>query len=166
MRKSPRKHWVHPHYREGKLVNPYLRGNGKHLPKHTKLHRTELQYPWSNESSRHLLNYNPKSQKMILMAPKEFLNLTIPHQYLDEALNTDVSDLEKLIQNKTPLELPFLDVDISSSRVTNHEGRHRSIAAYKLGITKIPVIVYYKDKGDFVFIEGKKLPNVFLPQRD
>lgn len=52
---------------------------------------------------------------------------------------------EQILQG-LPVDTPFLDVDVCGpgplARPLGHEGRHRALAAYSLGIQQIPVSIF------------------------
>jgi hypothetical protein len=79
--------------------------------------------------------------KLVYMSPDKFLRLARP---LDD-LNTNpesFKNIEHRILNKLPLDFCVLEVDIKNKKVTGHEGRHRATISKKLGIEKIPVLIY------------------------
>jgi hypothetical protein len=49
------------------------------------------------------------------------------------------------MENGIPIDPLFLDIDTINCKVTNHEGRHRAMAAEKAGIARVPLIVYLMD---------------------
>ncbi len=118
-----------------------------------------MEYTLNRNSS--LFKYKPYSQKLVWMRPDEFLELAPPKVpgfsrydesvYSKESLKSIINGL-KAGSKFDPL---FLDVDIRTCRVINHEGRHRAFAAYKLGIEKVPVIIFHREEGYFVDIGGK-----------
>jgi hypothetical protein len=69
-----------------------------------------------------------------------------------------------MIKSGKEIEIPYMDVDIKTGRILNHEGRHRALAAFQLGIKQIPVILYFKEKyGDsyeYVDISNRDIPSV------
>ena len=52
------------------------------------------------------------------------------------------------LTQKSAQELPFLQVDMATGRVTDHEGRHRLIAMRDAGITKVAVLIKPNAQGD------------------
>jgi predicted ABC-type ATPase len=56
-----------------------------------------------------------------------------------------VDAVKKLMQEKQPLDAVWYDIDITTGKVTNQEGRHRAYAAYELGINRIPLIIYFRN---------------------
>ena len=50
------------------------------------------------------------------------------------------------LQKGFPVDTPFLDMDVCGpgplARPLGHEGRHRALAAYSLGIPQIPVFIF------------------------
>lgn len=77
--------------------------------------------------------------KIIWMSPEKFLNLAKPITYVDL---TKIKDLEMKLMNKIPLDYLQLFVDMKNKKVMGHEGRHRAMAAKKLGIESVPVFVF------------------------
>ena len=91
-----------------------------------------------------------KSRKLTYMKPSEFLELSLPQKpnisrydpsyYEKESLQ----NLEKRMKHGLEIDAPSFDVDIRHETIVGHAGRHRAFVAHKLGISKIPVYMYYK----------------------
>jgi hypothetical protein len=77
--------------------------------------------------------------KIVWMSPDKFLSLAKPITYVNLK---QVEDLEKKLINKIPLDYLQLFVDMKNKKVMGHEGRHRAMAAKKLGIESVPVFVF------------------------
>lgn len=100
------------------------------------------------EPTMELFGYNTDSQILVWMKPSEFLEKTpeLKQEYFESAPVRDIIDkLANKMKKDIPIDPLLLDIDTVNCRVTNHEGRHRSVAAEKVGITRVPVIVYLKD---------------------
>lgn len=54
---------------------------------------------------------------------------------------------------RIPLDSTYFDIDVKNSKVMGHEGRHRALVAYDLGIEKIPV-TFFVERG--IKIKGKR----------
>lgn len=119
-------------------------------------------YKFIADASTHLRNYNPQSQKLVYMSPTKFLSLVgfLPYKSQINLSDESLSNIRKAIISEKPIEIPFIDIDIETKQVTNHEGRHRMIVCNELGITRVPVILYFKSGGYFVDIRGKNVPDI------
>lgn len=86
------------------------------------------------------------------MAPEEFLELVPSTIFSEEILN----DLKRKMKKRIPLDPLFLDVN-EEGEILRHEGRHRAESARLLGVTKIPILLYCRNRGgDFLPIERCK----------
>jgi len=85
--------------------------------------------------------YEEFSQERVWMNPEEFLKAsTSPGQFSKGSLDyIDAYAKEKgvLVGDM------FMDVDAKTCRVLRHEGRHRSLWAYRNNVPCIPVILYH-----------------------
>ena len=93
-----------------------------------------------------LVGYKPASQFEISMRPSDFLNAVGPRsrEYISEE---GVQKVMERMEGDLELDPLFLDVDLSRGKVVAHEGRHRAVAAERLGIETIPVLVFiYKSR--------------------
>ena len=167
MRKSPFKHLVKSHLRKGKRVYAFWRGHG--LPRKAPFRqRTLVQYQNPNVKPKfiqakvpHLTKWHPESQKIIQMDPLDFLKLTLPPARWDiDISDSTIDKLKEMFKKGRPIEPLWMDVDITRKKVDNHEGRHRALAAHRVGIEKVPVIVYYRDKGSYVDISQTPVPDI------
>ncbi len=104
------------------------------------------------EPNEELFGYNSDSQFLIWMKPSEFLDKASKIQHTTSHYQqTIVKKLVDKMKEDKPIDPLFLDIDTVNCVVTDHEGRHRAIAAEKVGIEKVPVIIYLKnDKGDYI----------------
>lgn len=94
-----------------------------------------------------------EAQQIVEMKPSEFLFYTAPHpQYFEEWVEQQYklcpgkqAKLEHRLENDLALDPAWLVVDIANNyRVIRHEGRHRSMAADRLCMEYIPVILFIK----------------------
>ena len=115
-----------------------------------------LEYRWDWAENDYLLSNKPSSTDVVMMRPKDFLNIAADVMgWSDE----NVEHLMAKMKRGQTLDLPFLTMadnapptisDIGAEptvgcRVTGHEGRHRAEAARRLGIERIPVIIFYEE---------------------
>jgi hypothetical protein len=82
--------------------------------------------------------------EILHLRPEDFLKL-VPETIIEKAI---VEDLKQKIQNKAPLDLPWIKITSEECGwrwklpcITNHEGRHRAVAAQKLNLKKLPVLL-------------------------
>jgi len=105
-------------------------------------------------SNGQLFGYKSDSQMLVWMKPSEFLDKTPklkPEHDTSPKKTTVVDRLVDKMKKDKPIDPLFLDIDIVNCKVTNHEGRHRAIAAEKVGIARVPVIIYLRDdKSNFI----------------
>ena len=97
--------------------------------------------------ARHLTEYKPKSQFQIQMEPEDFLRAVGYFEMNEEIREAVISEqvvqqLMTRIETEEEIDPLFLDVDTINRKVVGHEGRHRAVAAMRLGLGTIPVIVY------------------------
>lgn len=79
--------------------------------------------------------------KLVYMSPEKFLKLAAPLP--DGCINQkSLKNVEDRMKNQLPLDFCVLEVNMKTKTVTGHEGRHRCMAAKKLGIEKVPVLIY------------------------
>lgn len=112
----------------------------------------------------YLREYQKNSQQEVRMSPQTFLRLAVPKlAFSQESLDK----LKQRMVSNQEIDPPYLDVDIDSGEILSHEGRHRSQAAIELGITEMPVILYFKRKnketGRYYYVnlsKEKKIPTV------
>lgn len=87
-----------------------------------------------------VFEYKKDFQDYKLMSPEEFLRLT-PDTYFNR---DNIEQLKEKIINKE-MDVLFLDVDVDSCQVLDHEGRNRAKASEELGIDKVPVVIFKKE---------------------
>ena len=80
--------------------------------------------------------------KIVWMTPDKFLSLAHP---LTDPQQLRLKDLEDKIAAGKPMDFLVLKVDPKRNKVVGHEGRHRATVAKKLGIEKVPVLVYFDE---------------------
>lgn len=101
-----------------------------------------IEYPLAKgeDQQSHAGDVNWKG-KIVYMQPDKFLKLAAPLR--DNQYNQDVlDDIEDKIKRNHPIDPPVLYINMSIKKVEGHEGRHRATVAKKLGIEKIPVLIY------------------------
>ena len=109
---------------------------------------------WGDNENAKQSDYHPESQVHMWIHPDDYFTpLTNygrnPIEYSLE--NNGMMDRErvdavkKLMQEKQPLDAVWYDIDITTGKVTNQEGRHRAYAAHELGINRIPLIIYFRN---------------------
>jgi hypothetical protein len=109
-------------------VRPYVRRRFVHAP------------------AEYLTKYKVKSQFEIQMRPDDFLRAVGP-QSREHVTEEDVQKLMARMEADQEIDPLFLDVDPKRG-VIKHEGRHRAVAAERLGIETVPVIVYIYESGE------------------
>lgn len=101
------------------------------------------------EPSGELFGHKPDSQILVWMKPSEFLDKApkLKKEYLESSRFQDsIKGLSEKMKKDEPIDPLFLDIDIENCKTIGHEGRHRSIVAQLLGIARVPVIIYLKDR--------------------
>jgi ParB-like chromosome segregation protein Spo0J len=88
-----------------------------------------------------LTGFRPQSQFEIQMRPDDFLRAVGPTSrwHLEEK---SIQELMARMEADQEIDPLFLDVNARDGRVVKHEGRHRAVAAERLGIETVPVLVY------------------------
>lgn len=102
----------------------------------------ELEYPLAKGKNVQAYAGNEGWKgKIIWMSPDKFLRMVHP---LPDYEKDDESskDLERKIKAGHPIDFLVLVVDVDRKKVVGHEGRHRATVAKKLGVEKVPVLVY------------------------
>ncbi len=99
-------------------------------------------------SREQLFGHKPDSQILVWMKPSEFLDKApklSPEHWTSPSTRIIISKLTDKMEKDIPIDPLFLDIDTVNCEVTNHEGRHRAIAAEKAEIARVPVIIYLRD---------------------
>ena len=102
-----------------------------------------------------LFGYESDSQLLIWMKPSEFLEKASKIKY-ETSVQIDrvTNSLANKMKEDNPIDPLLLDIDTVNCNVIDHEGRHRAMAAEKIGIAKVPVIIYLKnDQGDYISVK-------------
>jgi len=130
---------------------------------------SELEYPLAGKED--LQSYGGMvgwKGKIVYMSPEKFLRLAvpIPDNQLDPK---SLERIESRMRNQLPLDFCVLEVDMKTKKVTGHEGRHRCKVAKKLGIDRVPVLIYTGSNFDRVPNWDKNTHDLvdksdFLPQ--
>jgi len=113
------------------------------------------------KQTANIIGYHPESEKLVWMKPSEFLALTPPIHTFDEPSKTNIAER---IKSGKEIDALWLDVNVDSYKVQQHEGRHRAKVAQELGVEKIPVVLYAKNGNEFV--KSNELPPVELLIRE
>lgn len=101
-----------------------------------------------------LFGYKPDSQLLVWMKPSEFLEKASKINETAAQIDRIANSLANKMKENNPIDPLLLDIDTVNCKVIDHEGRHRAIAAEKIGIAKVPVIIYLKnDKGDYISLK-------------
>jgi len=98
--------------------------------------------------AEYLRGYHPEAQVYAEMSPDDYLRALGPGGTPGEGFYVSKDALEKVrrrMEAGEELDPLFIDWDPYQKKVTNHEGRHRALAARELGIKKIPVIIFFYD---------------------
>jgi hypothetical protein len=121
----------------------------------------------SHPDSQYLYKHKAYSQREVYMTPDQFLRLTntpVDFRESKHFVQGNYADVEEKLRAGKYIDPPYLDIrklekdelgygddDYGEGkggyrwRVSGHEGRHRAFAAKRLGIKKIPVVVFHKD---------------------
>jgi len=102
-----------------------------------------------------LFGYKPDSQLLVWMKPSEFLDKASKIKYeTSSQIDIITNNLADKMKKDIPIDPLLLDIDTVNCNVIDHEGRHRAIAAEKIGIAKVPVLIYLKnDEGDYISVK-------------
>lgn len=143
------------------------------------------------DESANLRNYKPDSQRLVTMSPRKYLKHARRYFESQEdttwaearrSITTDgptvtegrVEEMMDRMRNKQPIDALFFDVRLNhdgpGSPIIGQEGRHRAIAADRLGLLHVPVILYGHERkenaGMFggpadvkVDVEGREFPS-------
>ena len=119
--------------------------------------------------------YEEESQKRIEMKPIDFLRLTghLPEEFRASPMHSQDSydSIHAALEHGEPMaDPPFLDVNVDTGEILNHEGRHRALAAHDLGISRMPVVLFAKrrnkpsrfDLRQYEFVSADELRGVTL----
>jgi|GEM_PF-2263733 len=110
----------------------------------------ELKYPLA--TGKKLTSYQGMEGwkgKLVYMSPDQFLHFAapIPEYQLNKK---SLKNIEYRILNQLPMDFLVLHIDMKNKKVVGHEGRHRAIISKKLGIEKVPVLIYTGSEFDRV----------------
>jgi hypothetical protein len=83
------------------------------------------------------------------ISPKDFLDMSADVIKKNEKV---IGEIRETINDNVSIEPPYLIID--GDRIVGHEGRHRSMAAMEEGLTRIPVVLIFRD--DYVNITKNK----------
>ena len=110
-----------------------------------------------------------RSIAVIWMRPAEFLYLTTSvgdddWKYLIN--HNKVKPLEVYNQYSREGEIvhpPSLDIDLETSRVRSHEGRHRAGSILKSSAGRMPVAISLKDRSGYLYYDEPHIPGQYIP---
>lgn len=122
-------------------------------PRYVEATGSELDMP--------LDDYHRESQLFERLSPEEFLRASVdisPEDFRKGVVERDGTKyatgydrasyerVRERLEAGLPMDPLFLDVDVGDqrhpARASTHEGRHRALAAYDLGIAEVPVRVF------------------------
>jgi len=107
---------------------------------------TAPEYPWTYGRNAHLFEIDePRALKLVEMHPTDFLELAAPMTFDREVSGRIV----EAISSGGPMELPWLELTVledRTCRITGHEGRHRVEASRLLGMERVPVLIYLRER--------------------
>ena len=103
---------------------------------------TKAEYPVADPPEYAHSNYRQHGGQIVHMAPEQFLAAAPPLEH-DDATEDNVQSLVDHIRSGRRLD-PALLV-MKDGAVHGHDGRHRALAAQRLGITRFPVLVMNHD---------------------
>ena len=128
----------------GDYIHVYrLDNNPRNLKQYTDEMEEGLEYPLAGKGE--LQSYEGMAGwkgKIVWMSPDKFLSLALPLKY------PEVDKLKKVtkrLRRGLPTDFLVLMVDQTENRIIGHEGRHRATVSKKLGIEKVPVLVYFSE---------------------
>lgn len=100
-------------------------------------------------SYKTLFYYKPYSQYFTYIHPDDFLNLAAKRILIkptgEKVIRYNQSSIDTLTRRMAegkPIDPVFLDFESERCRIVGHEGRHRAVAAKKVGIDKMPLILF------------------------
>lgn len=99
---------------------------------------------WSE--SPEIRKYHPESQRTVQWSPEQFLG-AVPQTRINRKT---VEAVKEAIKQGEVVETVWVDLDVTTGEVTNHEGRHRATALKELGVKSFPVIQFLKKGGRLV----------------
>lgn len=91
-----------------------------------------------------------KSVGYVLMPPESFLLLTTPNAAkfrLDEAPSVPSLDQYNKWTHEKEDMMPYLDMDMRTGKVMQHEGRHRALACMVAHVKLMPVAIFLRKSG-------------------
>jgi 8-oxo-dGTP diphosphatase len=102
---------------------------------------------WADPPEYGHSDYAAKNGKLVSGRPADFLALASPIVH-DDVAAENVQDLLETMQRR-PIDPPVLV--LRGKKVVSHDGRHRALAAIKLGLESIPVLL--------LDVDGKEPPD-------
>lgn len=166
-RRSPVRHIVRKHTRNGKTVKTHFRGSralswAEHRrrvrlkqkkEKKTYVPGTKIPIEWNT--------YKRDAQQRIYMHPLDFLALATPPKFGKTRSRPygfskhSLGGIEKALSAGEPFWSLRLDVDVDERAVVGHEGRHRAFWAWKKGLTSLPVVVWHERDGSVINVDKR-----------
>ena len=97
------------------------------------------EYPAAIPPEYEFSNYKEIGGKFVEMTPDQFLGLSA-ELYIDQDSKENIDDIAEIMLSGRKIDPPRLSV-MQDGKIDSHDGRHRALAAKRLGIKKIPVLL-------------------------
>ena len=98
----------------------------------------QLNYPLEDPPMYGHSDYKSHGGRIVQMSPEDFLQQT-PHLEIDESSQENINELKDMILSGRKIDPANLYY--RNGKISDHDGRHRAIAAQQLGIDSIPVLI-------------------------
>lgn len=101
---------------------------------------SESKYPVAEPPQYGHTNYKATGGRMETMTPAEYLRIAPPLSR-DEETEENIGIFVEHMKSGRTIDPPMLAYD-DAGKLTHHDGRHRALAAQKLGMKSIPVLTF------------------------